>query len=500
MHFEGAFVAKLSLRLALPHKTFKAMVMREHTMIFERIYDKGLAQASYAIGCSQTQEAIVIDPRRDIWVYLDWAREHNMTIRAVAETHIHADFLSGARELAQALQARLYISGETPEEWSYRNLGRIESHFLHDQEQFSVGSLNFRAIHTPGHTPEHMSYLLYRDSAPYAMFTGDFLFVGDVGRPDLLSLTDQPTITNEEASNMLFASLQKLVQQQPPHLLLWPGHGAGSSCGKSMDDLPVSTLGFEATQSWWASYLTEENKESFVAKLLDDQPEAPTYFPRMKQLNRDGMTLYGEEKQAPRLTPTQFLQINRLEQPVILDTRSWKDFASSHIQGALSLPAISKASSFAGWILRPDRPILLLANEQDAKNMTTQLARIGIEDIQGYIEPNELPISMDVELPNISLKEAKQRHANNEATWIDVRSKEEFEEGHVEGAIHLHYGTIAEQSKMIPSTQPLVLYCASGTRATIAASQLQRAGFTDVSVMGAGYPSWYKSGAPVENS
>ncbi|MBA3533266.1 MAG: MBL fold metallo-hydrolase, partial [Ardenticatenales bacterium] len=252
-------------------------------MILRYLYDSNLAQASYLVGCAATGEALIIDPNREVEQYIAAAAREGLRITAVTETHIHADFLSGARELADKTGARLYLSDEGGPEWSYgfAHLG------LKDGDTFMVGNVRLEALHTPGHTPEHVAFLL-TDTAnaaePMGIFSGDFVFVGDIGRPDLLESAAGVADSKEPGARTLYRSVQRF-KQYPDYLQLWPGHGAGSACGKALGAIPSTTLGYERRFNW---AFTTQDEESFIATVLDGQPEPPRYFAQMKRLNKVG--------------------------------------------------------------------------------------------------------------------------------------------------------------------------------------------------------------------
>ena len=270
-------------------------------MYFQHIYEEGLAQASYFIGCQKTKEAIVIDPRRDIDVYLKIAEDKNFEITHITETHIHADFLSGARELSAVTDAKMYLSDEGGKDWQYQ----FDHIGLKNGDVIKVGNIKIAVLHTPGHTPEHISFLVTDTAAsdkPIMIFTGDFVFVGDIGRPDLLEKAAGITGTQEIGARQMFNSL-KLFKELPDHVQVWPGHGAGSACGKSLGAVPSSTVGYEKLVNW---AMKLENEEEFVEKLLEGQPEPPKYFAMMKKLNKFGPTVLGGIPQPAKLTLNQF--------------------------------------------------------------------------------------------------------------------------------------------------------------------------------------------------
>ena len=267
-------------------------------MLIERIYDEDLAQASYFIGCQRTGQALVVDARRDIDGYRDMAAKNGMEITAVTETHIHADYLSGTRELAAATGADIHVSGEGGEDWQYG----FEAARLHDGDEIRIGNIVVAAVHTPGHTPEHLSFLVTDGAfadAPGYLLTGDFVFSGDLGRPDVLDEAAGGVDTCFLGAKQMFASLKEKFLTLPDHVQVFPGHGAGSACGKALGAIPSTTVGYERLYAWWGPYLAADDEAGFVAELLDGQPDAPFYFGRMKNQNRRGPAVMGERAPLP---------------------------------------------------------------------------------------------------------------------------------------------------------------------------------------------------------
>src|SRR5690625_1126579 len=257
-------------------------------MLLERIYDEDLAQASYFIGCQASNEAIVVDPRRDLDVYLELAEKHDMRIVGVTETHIHADYLSGTRELAAATGATMYVSDEGGPDWTYGELFD-DAVRMKDRHRITLGNITVEAVHTPGHTPEHMSFLITdgaQSDKPGFMLTGDFVFVGDLGRPDLLDEAAGFIDTRFAGAKQLFKSLKEKFLTLPDYVQVLPAHGSGSACGKALGAIPASTVGYEPHFSWWSTYLKNDDEAGFVAELLSGQPDAHAYFGRMKAQNK----------------------------------------------------------------------------------------------------------------------------------------------------------------------------------------------------------------------
>lgn len=305
-------------------------------MIFRRFYDDGLAQASYMLACERSAEAIVIDPNMDVERYLRAARDEGVRIVAVTETHIHADFASGARSLASAADVLLHVSGEGGDDWQYGFAADTGVRTLHAGDNITMGSVRLDVLHTPGHTPEHLTFLvtdLARSKARVGALTGDFVFVGDVGRPDLLERAAGQTGTMRASAESLYASIQSF-KELPDYLQIWPGHGAGSACGKAMSSAAQSTLGYERVANWALAPMT---KEQFVERILDGQPTAPPYFGAMKARNRNApaprkhsLTRMLEAAEVAGLSPT--------DDVVIIDVRNQDEWAVGHIPNAVLIP------------------------------------------------------------------------------------------------------------------------------------------------------------------
>src|SRR5258705_341213 len=308
-------------------------------MLLERYYDDSLAQASYLIACDHTGDAIIIDPNRNIEYYLRAAAEQRVRIQYVTETHIHADFLSGSRELARAARATLLLSGHGGSEWSYTYAKADGATLLRDGATIHVGKVRLKVLHTPGHTPEHISFLVTETAVgdrPMGLVSGDFLFVGDVGRPDLLEKTGNMIGGNNmvRAARQLFGSLRRL-SDLPDFVQIWPGHGAGSACGRSLGSVPQSTLGYERLYN---PALQFKSEDPFVEWILEDQPEPPRYFAVMKQLNRDGPPARPPLATLPQLDAKAIVNsIGR--QYWVIDVRGSTEFARAHIPGTINIPA-----------------------------------------------------------------------------------------------------------------------------------------------------------------
>lgn len=316
-------------------------------MILLSFYDEQLAQTSYLIGCGASGEALVVDPLRDIRPYVDAAEREGVRITDVTETHIHADFVSGTRELVARTGARLHLSGMGGSDWSYRFAEHDGALMLHDGDRFDVGHVHVDVVHTPGHTPEHLTFVITDGAAadePIGAVTGDFLFVGDVGRPDLLEKAAGVADSMEASARTLFHSLQRFRDAYPEWLQIWPGHGAGSACGKGLSAIPHSTLGYERRFNW---ALAMDDEAEFVRAVLAGQPEPPKYFAMMKKINREGPTVLGSLPRPEHIEARRLSEL--LEQgTIVVDSRTAAAFAETHVPGTLSIPLNRSFTTWAG--------------------------------------------------------------------------------------------------------------------------------------------------------
>lgn len=446
-------------------------------MILRTFYDQALAQASYLVGCAATGEALIIDPARHIEPYLETAKEHGLRITHIAETHIHADFVSGTRELSAATGATKYLSDEGNEMWKYA-FADDNTVLLKDGNTFAVGNVKVEAIHTPGHTPEHLVFQITdtaNSDVPLGVFTGDFLFVGSIGRPDLLEEAAGIMGTREIGAKQQFENIKRF-KALPDHIQIWPGHGAGSACGKSLGDLPSTTLGYEKLTND-AFHIDDE--ADFVDWLLSEQPEAPTYFAQMKHVNKVGPTLLDEVEDVD----TNPMDIRKVIESgaLVIDTRPAAEFASGHLPGTLSIPASLKTfSTYAGWFVSYERPVYLIASQADAQRLVIELRAIGVDNIQGVFGPEVIGSAVRKMLSSIDVLTLKERVSHNDLKLIDVRNLTEYEEAHIPEAIHIPLGYLPRQVNELPHGNTLVIHCASGVRSQIAASWLQQQGFEDV--------------------
>lgn len=472
-------------------------------MLLRYFFYQKLAHASYFVGCQETGDAIVIDPGRNIQPYLAAAEDEDLRITAVTETHIHADFVSGARELAERTGAKLYLSAEGGPDWQYHYHEAYNHQLLHDGDTFSVGNLRFTVLHTPGHTPEHISFLVTDTKGadrPMGLFSGDFVFVGDIGRPDLLEKAARIANTSEAGARQMFRSLQRF-RQLPDYLQVWPAHGAGSACGKELGAVPSTTAGYEKLFNW---AFREENEAAFIQELLAGQPEPPRYFAVMKRVNKEGPPLLNGRTLPPRL-PIEDLEWAVEDELMVVDTRPIKSFAAGHIPGTINLPYNYDFPNWAGWLIDYNQPFYLIADPQWLEEVIDDLAYVGLDQAAGYFEASAVANWGQGSDSLESYQAARPADLadliiSRRATLLDVRRQNEWDEGHLPGAIHLMLGDLSEQIDSIPADgKPIILQCRTGKRSAIAASILQAQGIPNVINMLGGYKEWLAAGLPVKN-
>lgn len=470
-------------------------------MILRSIYDETLAQASYLVGCAARGEALIIDPNRNIQQYIELATSKGLRITAITETHIHADFVSGTRELAQVTGAQLYLSDMGGADWKYGYAQEAGAILLHDGEIFRVGNIRVEALHTPGHTQEHLSFLLTDTAAseePMGIFTGDFLFVGDVGRPDLLEKAVGLTGTADTGARQLFHSLQRF-RALPDYLQIWPGHGAGSACGRALGAIPQTTLGYEKRTNW-AFEVTDEQR--FVQTVLSGQPEPPTYFAEMKWVNKSGPALVREMGvPQPEANIEQLVADLHAGIPVV-DTRPGQQYLEEHIPGTLHVPFGPVFLNWAGWLLPSDRPFSLIVEATTLPQAISQLRLIGLERVAHAWAPDVLTAWKQARQPvgkttQITVAQARQLLAEGQVTVLDVRSNDEYAAGHIPGSQHIHLGHLAKRLQEIAPEKPLVVHCQGGTRSLIGTSLLETHHSAQVMDLVGGFLEWQKAGYQV---
>ena len=470
-------------------------------MLLIRFYDDPLAQASFLIGCAETGEALVIDPNRRVEQYVAAAEQAGLTIAGVTETHIHADFVSGARELAALTGATLHLSDEGGPDWQYGYAAAAAAVLLREGSIIQVGRIRIDVLHTPGHTPEHLSFLVTDTAAadgPMGIVTGDFVFAGDVGRPDLLEKAVGVANAATAAAGVLYRSLQRF-RTLPEHLQVWPGHGAGSACGKGLSAMPQTTVGYELRYNW--AFAARDEAE-FIAQVLAGQPEPPRYFKEMKRINRDGPAVMGGFRRPSRL-PESKLPSLLAEGAVVVDLRGAAAFASGHVPGTINIPLNRSFTTWAGWLLPYDRDFYLVADDRDELAIdlaSRDLMMIGLERIGGFFGPDAFAAWETREggleaAPQATLADVPA--ANGAGTIIDVRNAVEWAEGHLPGARHIPLGELLDRLAEVPRKGPVVLHCQGGGRSAIALSLLQARGFTNVRNLGPGFTGWLAAGLPV---
>lgn len=452
-------------------------------MYFKQVVDDMLAQRAYLVGCEETSEAMVVDPERDVDRYLDLARDAGLRIVAAAETHIHADFLSGCRELVERHGCVGYLSAEGGADWQYDwARGRPDVTLLRDGATFSIGRVRVRAMHTPGHTPEHVSFAISDGGASESdMLSGDFVFVGDLGRPDLLESAAGEAGAMEPSAKRLYASALGLFDM-PGDLRVWPGHGAGSACGKALGSAPSTTVAAECSGNI-ALAAAQEGRDAFVAFILDGQPEPPAYFGRMKRQNRAGPAVLGELPRPRRLGPSDLTPIAKIRDPVVLDMRSdRRAFYAAHLPGSLYTPFDKSFATVAGSYVDPAREIALVCESGELAGAVRALVRIGLDRVSGWCSPDDLRTYADgggemAATEAIAFDELLRRSRDPCAQVVDVRGAAEHDRGSVDGARNIAHTRLALRLDELPEDKELVVHCMSGARAAAAASFLARSGF-----------------------
>jgi hydroxyacylglutathione hydrolase len=466
--------------------------LKNDLMYFQHVYDKTLAQASYFIGCQKAGVAAVIDPKRDIDTYLEIAKQNNMQITHVFETHIHADFLSGARELAAVTGAKMYLSDEGGEGWQYE----FAHEGLKHGQQLMVGNLKIEVLHTPGHTPESISFLLTDTPAskePVMLFTGDFVFVGDIGRPDLLEKAAGMVGTQDKGAEQMYQSIN-LFANLPEFIQVWPGHGAGSACGKALGAVPSTTVGYEKKRNWAFSYGT--NKAGFIDFLLTDQPEPPKYFAKMKELNKVDRPLLTEVPTIKELSAAD-LKAATAKGIKLIDTRNKQDFEKGFIEGSINIQGNNSFATWMGWFVSYNEQFILVANPSDMDDLTRKLMRIGLDNIYGFVDAAKINELSDAPLLTSTMVTISDVKANTTAEVIDLRGVAEYNSGHIAGATNVFVGTLLQNLAKVPKDKPVIIHCQGGDRAAIGYSLLVKEGYTNVSNYSPGMNEWIKEGQAV---
>jgi hydroxyacylglutathione hydrolase len=464
-------------------------------MLLKYFYDSALAHASYLVGCQRSGEAIVIDPGRNVEPYIEAAAAEGLQIVGSAETHIHADFVSGSRELTDRIGAKLYLSDEGPADWKYQFGNQHESQLVKNGDIIRVGNVKLEVMHTPGHTPEHISFVLTDEgggaNVPMGIFTGDFVFVGSIGRPDLLETAAGVVGSAETGARLLYRSMNRF-RELPDHLQVWPAHGAGSACGKGLGAIPSSTVGYEKL---FNPALQFHNEQKFVDYILADQPETPFYFAVMKRVNKAGPVLI---RNLPRVEFPNVATLDRIAHLMLtIDTIPSTEFATAHVPGTINVP-VNMLVQWAGFLVDYDEPLYLIADRSEVPEILRRLRSIGIDNVSGVFDTAAVQAAglRTESYRSLAPTELRGRIESGEVKLFDVRAVTEFQEGHIAGAEPRFLGKLMRQIREIDRSKPIVAHCLGGGRSTIATSILQRAGF-DVTNMEGGYQAWTGAGFPV---
>ena len=459
-------------------------------MYFAQHYLDCLSHASYLIGDELSGRAVVVDPRRDVAEYLADAEQHGLTIVGVINTHFHADFLAGHLEMAAATGAWIAYGATATTEYPSRALA--------DGERIVLGDVVLEIMATPGHTPESISVLVFEhaaDEVPYGVLTGDALFVGDVGRPDLLASIG---FTADQLGRQLYDSIHRKLMGLPGEVRVFPAHGAGSACGKNLSTELQSTIGQQRLFNYACQPM---GVEEFIAIVTAGQPAAPEYFVYDAILNRKNRDVLAAGRQAPPLDAAAVASA-RAAGATVIDTRDDQEFAAGHLRGSINIPADGRFAETAGMVLQPADSVIVIAAPGGEQEVATRLARIGFDETIGYIR--------DVEATLVMLKDEVDRSsrltpgqladlmAGPDSPWVlDVRNSSERDQGAVPGAAHIPLAELGRRLAEVPSDRPVVAYCAGGWRSSVAASFLRRHGYSDVSDLAGGFTAWEATRVPL---
>jgi hydroxyacylglutathione hydrolase len=469
-------------------------------MLLRYFYDEKLAHASYVVGCQKTGEAVVVDPMRDVTAYAELAEKEKLNIVGALETHIHADFVSGSRELHDRFGTKLYISDEGDADWKYQNLDEISHQLLKDGNTFMIGNLVFEVMHTPGHTPESISFLLTDKGGaadkPMGIFTGDFVFVGDVGRPDLLEKAAGIQGTSESGAVAMYQSIERF-KTLPDYLQVWPAHGAGSACGKSLGAVPSTTVGYEKAFNWAMQF---DDEASFKKALLEGQPEPPYYFAVMKSVNKVGPQLIKDLPELKEIDSAADIEALLAEGKQVLDMRSAADYSTGHIAGTINIPFNNSFTTWAGWVVDYQKPLYLIVDPAVLDEAMIALRSIGIDEVYGHAQAENIMAQADnlATYDNVSPTEANEMVRKGEAYVLDVRNQTEFDEGHIEHAQHIMVGTLKNRIDEVDTGKTVIVQCQAGARSAIAASVLKANGIDNLVNMTGGYAKWQQEVAAVK--
>lgn len=453
-------------------------------MIIQQFFVNGLAHSSYLLGGSKS--CAVIDPRRDVRIYLDTAKAMGLKITHILETHLHADFISGHLDLSDKTGAKIYVPKTGKCEFEHVGLS--------EGDTFEIEDMVLKVLETPGHTPEHISYVVFdrsRGNDPAALFCGDTLFVGDVGRPDLFP--DQ----SKGLASQLYDSLHGKLLKLPDFCEVYPAHGAGSLCGRAMSAKRTSTIGYERKYN---DALQIRDKEKFIESLTTEMPEAPDHFSRCSDINRKGPTLVMNLPALTPLDPASFSVKIQDKNIVILDIRSYEAFGGQHVAGSYHIDFGGNFATFAGWVLPPNADILLVAEKgEEAEEAVVWLRRVGLDQAVGYLDGGMyewakagLPTE---HIPQFSAEDLNKRITSDpKIGLIDVRAKREYMTGHIDGTINIPAPDLRKQYKLLDTRIPIVMICNTGHRSSLAASILKQHGLKDVSNLAGGMTGYNAAG------
>ena len=465
-------------------------------MIFKQFYLPCLAHASYLIGDEVTGTAAVVDPQRDVDRYLAFAAEHVLQIKHVFLTHLHADFVAGHLELRDRVSATIYLGAKAQAEYRFTPLG--------DGDVVELGKVRLKALETPGHTPESISIVVYNlsqsESEPHAVLTGDTLFIGDVGRPDLRAALGWSAT---DLGALLFDSLQSKLLPLPDASLVYPAQGAGSLCGKAISKETVSTIGEQRRLNY---ALQPMSKKAFIELVTADQPEAPPYFVYDAVLNSKERPTLDEalERELKPLTLDELLAL-QAKGAQILDTRDPDEFGAAHLAGSVNIGLGGQYATWAGTVLDRTHPIVIIADPGRENESAIRLGRIGFDHVAGYLQNGLHSLESRPELiaftEHLSAQFADELLSSSQPPLaIDVRAPREREQKHIGGSLGIPLNRLVENMKTLPKNRPLLVYCAGGYRSSIAASLLQGSGFDPVCEIAGGIAAWEAAKLPVRSA